>query len=130
MPVRRHRPGNVDQMHQPSAQQISELIGVIGQNHFRHLRLRFAHRARLQITVVSVHVNILTRWQESTLTRNKVQQSLLTYMWQPLQVCGQRCAASRVWPAPKARMKVARHAAKQVPGTARDKSSPAGTAEG
>jgi hypothetical protein len=60
MPVRRHGSCYIDQMHQASAQQISELIGVIGQNHFRHLRLRFAHRARLQITVVSVHVNIVS----------------------------------------------------------------------
>jgi hypothetical protein len=37
MPVRCHGPGYIDQMHQASAQQVTQLIGVIGQYHFRHL---------------------------------------------------------------------------------------------
>jgi hypothetical protein len=33
-------------VHQASAKQVAQRIGVIGQDDFGHLRLRFVHRAR------------------------------------------------------------------------------------
>lgn len=48
MPVCGHSAGNVDQVHQASAQQIAQWIRVVRQYHFGHLRLRFTHRPRCQ----------------------------------------------------------------------------------
>jgi len=38
--------GDIDQMHEASAEQIAQRIGVVRKDNFHHLRLRFAHRAR------------------------------------------------------------------------------------
>jgi hypothetical protein len=39
MPMRRNCAGNVDEVHQASAQKITQRIGIIGQYHLCHLRL-------------------------------------------------------------------------------------------
>ena len=39
----------VDPVHQSSAEKSAQDVGIVGQNDFRHLRLRFADRARLQL---------------------------------------------------------------------------------
>ena len=48
VPVRRQRASYIDQVHQPSAQQVTQRVGIVWQDNFRHLRLRFMHRSRLQ----------------------------------------------------------------------------------
>ena len=39
VPVRRDCSGDVDEVHQPSAQKVSQWIGIVRQNHFCHLGL-------------------------------------------------------------------------------------------
>jgi hypothetical protein len=50
MPVRGKRAGNIDEVHEASTEQVAELVGVIGQNNFCHVRLRFMHGPRLHMT--------------------------------------------------------------------------------
>ena len=58
MPVRRHGAGDVDQVHEASAQQVAERVGIVGQYHLCHLRLRFAHRASLgSMAVIGIHIH-------------------------------------------------------------------------
>jgi len=46
MPVSRHGAGQVDEVHQSSAQQVAERVGVVGQDDFGHFRLRIGDQSR------------------------------------------------------------------------------------
>ena len=52
VPVRGQGPGYVDEVHESSAEEIAERIGVIGKYDFRHFRLRFTHWARQMMVAV------------------------------------------------------------------------------
>ncbi len=43
MAMRRHRRGNIDQMHHVSAQQFSQRVGLRRQNNLGHFRTRRTH---------------------------------------------------------------------------------------
>ena len=49
VPVGGHGAGQIDEVHQPAAQQIAQGVGVVGQNDLSHLRLRAGHRARRRV---------------------------------------------------------------------------------
>ena len=49
MTVRGHGGGQVNPVHEASAEQRSQRISVVGQNNLRHLRLRIAHRTGQQV---------------------------------------------------------------------------------
>jgi hypothetical protein len=46
VPVGGHGAGHIDEVHQPSAQQIAQRVGVVGQDEFSHLGLGAGHGAR------------------------------------------------------------------------------------
>ena len=45
VPVGGHGAGQIDEVHQPPAQQVAQHVGVVGQNHLGHLRLCAGHGA-------------------------------------------------------------------------------------
>ena len=56
--MRSHSCGYINQVHEASAKQVAQRVGVVGQDYLRHLGLRIANRPWRKMLLIAVGVYI------------------------------------------------------------------------
>ena len=55
VPIGGHGAGEIDKVHQATAQQVAQCVGVVGQDELSHLRLGAGYRARNRVVLGGTH---------------------------------------------------------------------------